>query len=325
MTTNDAIWVLTPPLIGTAKPCLALAAALNLPYSQKIVTLKAPWSWLTPFGPAFKTSFLTQDSSPLIAPWPKLVIASGRPAIAPALWIKQQNAGQTKIVFVQTPPKKFATQFDLILSPTHDGFDAPNVQHINGTFAQLNAPQLKLEHHTWRPLFETLPQPRVAVLIGGTNKHFKFDNQTQIHIIQQIVDLAHQKFGLMITCSRRTPQAFQSALSDALAPYHNAYMWHGFGENPYIGMLAWADYLLLTNDSVSMTMEALQTGKPVYQIDLPIQERLFSRERLKTFNSQLQEAGLTRVFNGALTHYNYTPPQDLANCATYIQQHLLAE
>ena len=322
-----SIWVLTPPLLGTAKPCLALAHALSDNISQKMVQFKWPFKWLgqllTPLGLKFKPNQLQNNGAELLASWPDLVIASGRQAVPVALWIKSQSKGHTKLVFIQTPPSSFAPQFDLILSPQHDAFAAPNVQQICGTLASLNQAALNTAHHTWQPLFGALPTPRVGVLIGGTNKHFKFDSATQLSILQQLVDLAHQKFGLIITCSRRTPPAFQTMLAQALEPYKNVYVWHGHGENPYMGILSWADYLLLTTDSVSMTMEALQTGKPVYQIDLPPQKRLFSRGRLQTFNQHLQSCGLTQLFNGQLSAYNYSIPNDVAASAAYIKTHLL--
>jgi uncharacterized protein len=324
---GPTIWVLTPPLLGTAKPCLALAHALSANVSQKVVQFKWPFKWLgrglTRYGLQFKPSQLRDNGAELVAPWPDLVIASGKAAIAPALWIKAQSQNACKVVFIQSPPPTLAPQFDLILSPQHDGFDAPNVRHICGTLASLNQAELVIAHQTWQPLFGALPTPRVGVLIGGTNRHFKFDDTAQLAIVQQLIDLAHQKFGLMITCSRRTPTAFQTLLTQALEPYKNVYMWHGHGENPYMGILSWADYLLLTPDSVSMTMEALQTGKPVYHIDLPPQKRFFSRGRLQIFNQQLQNQGLTRVFNGQLSAYNYPIPNDVAASAAHIKTHLL--
>src|SRR5690606_16457582 len=74
--------------------------------------------------------------------------------------------------------------------------------------------------------------------------------------------------GLAITTSRRTDPAAAGAFRDALgdAP---ADLWTGDGDNPYFGMLALADAIVATGDSVNMVSEALATGRPVHIFDLP--------------------------------------------------------
>ena len=44
----------------------------------------------------------------------------------------------------------------------------------------------------------------------------------------------------------------------------DAWFWDGSGTSPYLGMLALARHIVVTEDSVSMTSEAIATGKPVY-------------------------------------------------------------
>ena len=47
------------------------------------------------------------------------------------------------------------------------------------------------------------------------------------------------------------------------------YRWSGANaDNPYMGMLAWADRLIVTGDSIAMLSEACATGKPVTMFDL---------------------------------------------------------
>jgi mitochondrial fission protein ELM1 len=91
------------------------------------------------------------------------------------------------------------------------------------------------------------------------------------------------------------------------------YFWDGTGDNPYFGFLALADYIIVTEDSVSMASEALSTGKPVYIAALEGGAR-----RLDMFHKILQEQGYTRPFTGLLEQWNYVPPDDTQRVAQEI-------
>jgi mitochondrial fission protein ELM1 len=45
-------------------------------------------------------------------------------------------------------------------------------------------------------------------------------------------------------------------------------MWDDTGENPYLGILALSDRLIVTAESISMISEALATGHPVHVLPL---------------------------------------------------------
>jgi len=58
----------------------------------------------------------------------------------------------------------------------------------------------------------------------------------------------------VITLSRRTESDVRAAILNELQTT-DAHIWNGEGENPYLGMLAWADAALVTADSVNMVCE----------------------------------------------------------------------
>ena len=66
----------------------------------------------------------------------------------------------------------------------------------------------------------------------------------------------------MVTPSRRTPPAVRAILSHYVCQAGGMF-WHGDGENPYTGLIACADCLLVTMDSVSMVSEAVAGTAPV--------------------------------------------------------------
>jgi mitochondrial fission protein ELM1 len=74
--------------------------------------------------------------------------------------------------------------------------------------------------------------------------------------------------SVLATGSRRTGRAAEDAVAAALAPVpHRLHRWGDAGANPYAGMLAWADAVVVTGDSVSMLSESLATSVPVFIAD----------------------------------------------------------
>ena len=78
-----------------------------------------------------------------------------------------------------------------------------------------------------------------------------------------IAQLGTIEGSLLVTTSRRTGTRNIEALKRRFAGNAHVYLYTGEGENPYVGMLACADRIYVTNDSVNMMSEALASGKPV--------------------------------------------------------------
>ena len=88
--------------------------------------------------------------------------------------------------------------------------------------------------------------------------------------------------SLLVSTSARTPADVIEAFEGSSAP-HRLYRWRqGDPDNPYLGYLALADRIVVTSDSMSMLVEAMATGKPVFVFDLadPRDEGPLSRRAL---------------------------------------------
>jgi uncharacterized protein len=67
---------------------------------------------------------------------------------------------------------------------------------------------------------------------------------------------------LLVTPSQRTsPEALRALVAPIGSVPH--FVWDGTGENPYLRLLATADAIVATEDSVNLVTEAAGTGKPV--------------------------------------------------------------
>ena len=167
----------------------------------------------------------------------------------------------------------------------------------------------------WSTAFADLPRPLVGVLIGGGNRRYHLSPEAIAQLSEQLAQLrAARGAGLAITPSRRTGAASEAALRARLSG-PGVYIWDGRDANPYLGILALADALIVTQDSVSMTSEAIATNKPVYIFKLPGHSR-----RIGAFHDGLIAEGITRWFDGSLARWEYAPIDDTGSVASEIRR-----
>ena len=124
--------------------------------------------------------------------------------------------------------------------------------------------------------------------------------------------------GVMATASRRTPTALRERLRRALvAP--SGFFWDGEGENPYLSMLANADAIIVTGDSVNMVGEAIATAAPVYVVPPPGR-----RGKIDAYLTALADAGAIRIWSGALEDWRRAPVNATPDIARAVAQAYLA-
>lgn len=237
--------------------------------------------------------------------FPDLVIASGRRAV-PFLHRLTEFPGRPPslmTVFLKDP-RIGSRAADLIWVPEHDTLRGLNV------FTTLTSPhactsaRLAAAHAHPFPILTALPAPRVAVLVGGSSRHYAFSKQEQEEFCRALSRLQEEKqASLMITVSRRTPAALLTQLRRLLRPERD-FLWEGpkSGPNPYLQFLVLADAVIVTSDSVNMVGEAAVTGRPVLIFYLRGGHR-----KISYFLRRMEEEGITRPFRGAYESYTYAP------------------
>ena len=259
---------------------------------------------------------LSSDSDSLASPWPDLVIGCGRNAVGLSLAIKRAGVKTGKnVVTVQTQdPRVPAKLFDLVVPPFHDELTGPCVEGILGAPHRVTPDRLSEEARIWKASVANLPSPLVAVLIGGASRAYEMTGEATQLLCDQLLALRGTlDCGLVITASRRTGPANEKILRTRLRGT-GIWFWDGTSENPYFGMLALADHILVTSDSTNMVTEAASTGKPVHVIHLPGGNEKFTR-----FHRSMETRGLTRTFRGALESWTYEPLNEAARIAPRIR------
>lgn len=315
-TTPARCWVMTDAKPGMENQCLGLAEALGLEPLRKHVFPRAPWSHLPPQLWLRPLAAYTPDSDPLVPPWPDLLIATGRATVAASIAIRRAAAGRCFTVQIQDPGVPL-DRFDLVIPPRHDGRRGANVFPTRGALHRVTAQRLHAEGARWGPSLEQLPHPRVAVLIGGSNRAYRLTPARLEGLAAQLATMSRATgAGLMITVSRRSGEGAGALLRGALYGLP-AVVWDGGPDNPYFAYLDLADHIVVTADSVSMVSEACSTGKPVYVVELEGSSAKFAR-----FHRGLRDDGVTRPFTGRLETWHYAPLDDTQAAAAELRRRL---
>jgi mitochondrial fission protein ELM1 len=307
-------WIITEGHAGMEAQCRGLADALHLTPVIKRVRIRRLWSlvpkrlWFAPL------QTLAADSDRLDPPWPDLVISCGSASAPLAAAIRLASGGRTRAVHIQDP-RIDPQLFDLIIAPRHDGLSGANVLQSKAAIHPVTPQKLAEGARQWRPTLSKLPQPMIAVLIGGSNGRHRLTTDVVRRLADDLAALARQTGGsLAVTPSRRTGAENEAVLRERLQGVP-AFIWDGKGENPYFGLLGLADAIVVTEDSVSMTSEAVATAKPVYVAALAGESR-----RLRRFHRMLMDDGITRPFDGSFASWTYEPPDDTAHAAAEIRR-----
>ena len=304
-------WVVTDGKAGMEVQCRGLAEALGLAPDIKRIQVTKPWRWLPPLCVPRPLDRLGPKGDRLVPPWPRLLIASGRQTVASAMAVR--GTGSTFTVQIQNPVVNPA-RFDLVITPQHDRLSGPGVVTTLGAMNLVTDRRLTEAAARWRPAFQSLARPLVAVLLGGDNRVYRMTPGRMRRLAEDLRTIAETEgAGLAITASRRTGSANMAVLRETLRDVP-AMIWEGEGENPYFGMLALADAIIVTADSVNMVSEAASCGKPVLVVPLDGGSSKFRR-----FHTAMEEAGHCRPFSGRLERWDAVPLRETEAVAQKIR------
>jgi mitochondrial fission protein ELM1 len=249
----------------------------------------------------------------LAAPPPGLLFTAG--GTAGAVGAACRRRGST-VVQIQNP-RMSLRRFDLVVANEHDGISGPNVITIRTALHRVTQARLDAARALWAPRLAHLPRPLVAVLVGGSNGRFRLDAAEGSALAAGLAGMMKaDHVGMAITPSRRTAPQVCAALRSHLTPL-GAWMWDMSGENPYFGLLALADAIVVTVDSISMVSEAVATSAPVLLAELPGRSA-----RIGVFLRGLLDAGRVRRFAGRLEMWPAAPLNDTPLAAFEMRRRL---
>lgn len=266
---TPVVWTLLGQKAGDNNQVLALAESLGWGWIEKhlqYISLE-----LIP-NRLLKVTLLglkKEQSDELAPPWPDLVISAGRRNEPVARWIRKQTCGHCRLVHIGRPWSR-PKHFDLIVTtPQYDLPKTPNVLYNELPLHRIDQQKLAAAAQRWKPGFAHLPDPLLAVLVGGNSSCSQFTTAGLRYLARSANTIAASKNGsLLVTTSARSPKDTLAVMKKEinvpalLFDYNDRHT-----ANPYYGFLALADSFIVTAESISMLTESCATGKPVYLYD----------------------------------------------------------
>jgi mitochondrial fission protein ELM1 len=299
-----SIWAVSDGRAGIEGQTTGLAEAVARLRPAEVSVKRVDWRGgvgRLPWQMHVLPSLTLAPGSGLAPPWPDLWIAAGRATLALSVGVRRWSRGRTFVVQVQDP-RIDPARFDLVIPPRHDGLTGPNVVPITGSPHGITPEKLAEARARFADRLGPLAGPRVAVLIGGNSKAYELTSDRASVLAREIAQAVTETGGsLMLTFSRRTPMAARTLMTARLRDLPGM-IWDESGENPYFAFLAYADHILVTEDSTNMATQAAATGKPVHLLTLDGGGAKFRR-----LHDELEGLGVARPFSGWLEDWTYPP------------------
>ena len=315
-----SLWVVSDGRAGMENQALGLAEALQRLLPSVITVKRVRWrAGFDKLPSALKAPWMLDASSgdpfpKADEPWPDVWIATGRATLPLSIEAKRRSGGKTFVVQTQDPRWRTG-DYDLVVAPRHDGIEGPNILSITGSPHRISPARLAESAAAFAETLEPLPLPRVAVLIGGKSRAHDLPEAHAANLADRIAAAIEAAGGsLMLTYSRRTPEAAKAAMTARLA-HLPGLIWDGEGPNPYFAFLQFANHILVTEDSANMAAEAASTGKPVHILPMVATK---PADKFARLHQDLRDRRAARPFDGRLESWTYEPLNETERAARII-------
>jgi mitochondrial fission protein ELM1 len=257
------IWALLGARPGDNDQVIALAEAIGLPFETK----QLEYNFFRRFGPRLLRRSLISltrqsRSAVLNEPPPDLTISNGHRSVAVARALRHRSHGRMRAIHVGFP-RVSPAHFDLVIAtPQYPIPDHPNLLRV--PYALTRAATTAAEAADAAQIV-AFPTPRRLLIVGGPTLYWNIDAQALMRTLSAMLDEARVHGGsVLVTTSPRTPPVLRDRIAQQLGGSGLPTLLVEPGRPPgYASLLAGADSIRVTGDSVAMLSDAIWTGKPV--------------------------------------------------------------
>jgi mitochondrial fission protein ELM1 len=267
---SAVVWVFQNRKPGHTSQAIALAQLIGWPYQLIFV----PQGLASLLLVVLRLNFGHVD--PLRAPWPNVIIACGWWPTRVARWIKKRSGTPIRLLLAGRKCGPIKSPTDTLVSCEH--FRLPVHERRIQTILPVHTVDestLDSVRERGEELVGDSPEPRVALLVGGSSKQHVLSPADATSMGRRVLEQALAAGGsLFAVTSRRTGTAASRALAESLQRAAQIHLWSPDEvDNPYLSYLAAADIIVVSGESESMLMDAIASNKPVYIY--PLRQRRF--------------------------------------------------
>ena len=242
---------------------IALAEALGLPFELKQLEYNA----LCHLGPRLlgrSTASLTPGSreAVLTGETPDLTISAGHRSVAIVQALRSRSGGKLSSIHVGFP-RISPANFDLVIAtPQYPIEDQPNLLRLPYALTRVAT---AIPDAADEALLTSLPEPRRLLIVGGPTLFWRLDERALLDTLGELLAEAARDGGsVLVTTSPRSPLPVRDKIAQRLADTDVPAVLAAPGQRPgYSSLLAAADSIRVSADSVSMVSDAIWTGKPL--------------------------------------------------------------
>lgn len=152
----------------------------------------------------------------------------------------------------------------------------------------------------------------ISFLIGGSGKSSKL-TIPDIEGCIEVLSKFENKYTINYCFSRRTPEKIKKYI---LKHKYSSHFYYPKGDlNPYSELLELSNFFIVTQDSVGMISDVLNTGKSIYIVELKN-----IKSKLKDFSDFLIREKYARIFRGKFEKSSYKSLNEVKRVTNHIMQ-----
>ena len=302
---------------GNARQALALADALaGSPCDDLTLQPRMLARWLAPRTWPGLRAPLGADLQLALRHPPTLAVGCGRQAALATRLLRARGARAVQVL----DPRIDTRHWDVVVAPQHDALRGENVVRLLGSLHPVDDLWLARARLAF-PALADLPAPRTVLLVGAPTRHAALEDAAFAALLRQLAGHVRAEHGsLCVVASRRTPERWRGLVAQLPAELPGL-RWRDErdGANPYAGLLAHAQRIVCTPDSVNMLSEAAATLAPVF-----LWAGDAASGRLRQVLDALRASGRVRDLDQALAPFQAEPLRETARIADEVRR-LLGE
>ncbi len=301
--------LLTEGMHGMISQVEGLAKALNLDFIHEKIELVSFWKFVPPKITPIQ-SFVFKNN---IEKKFDIIISCGRKSVIPSIYLKQKFKNKVMNIHIQDP-KVSLDNFDYVVAPEHDSLNGKNVLVSKGAIHYLREGELEENKNYLKS--KVIKDKLVALIFGGPNRYFNYDNQIIDEIFSKIKNnFINKGYQLIFIPSIRTPKTIIDKAKDYFD--ESQIIITNVDKKAYLCSLKLANFIVVTCDSTSMISEAAMTGKPIYVAQVPA---IMKNDRFKKFFELFKSLNIIKDFENSLEVWNYEKLNETDKISRYIKK-----